>query len=88
LAGEGIEYDWALYKNWFKRVPIFERKTRASFVTQVKRALSSEIVTIERVRGSARRARSYILAYVYLAARQERGNTEATTRAATVVSRH
>jgi hypothetical protein len=91
LAGEGIEYDWALSKNWFKRLPISERKTRASFATQVKRALSSEIVTTERARGSARRARSYILAYVYLAAKQEReksGSHDGRRRAATLVSRH
>ena len=72
LAGEGIEYDWALSKNWFKRLPISVRRTRATFAEQVKKALSSEIVTIERVRGSARRARSYMLACIYLDEREKR----------------
>jgi hypothetical protein len=27
LAGEGIEYDWALSKKWFKRLPISDRKS-------------------------------------------------------------
>ncbi len=74
IAGEGIEYDWALSKNWFKRLPLSERKTRAGFATQVKKALSSEIVTKGRARGSARRARSYILAYIYLDEQQKAGN--------------
>jgi hypothetical protein len=51
LICEGIEYDWALSKNWFKRLPISERKTRASFAKQVKKAR-------ERARESARQARS------------------------------
>jgi hypothetical protein len=74
IAGEGIEYDWTLSKNWFKRLPLSERKTRAGFATQVKKALSSEIVTKGRARGSARRARSYILAYIYLDEQQKAGN--------------
>jgi hypothetical protein len=38
-----------------------------------EKVLSSEIVAIERARGSARQARSYILAYLYL---EERGNRD------------
>jgi hypothetical protein len=73
-AGEGIEYDWALSKNWFKRFLLSARRTRAGFATEVKKALSSEIVTIGRVRGSERRARSYILAYIYLDEQQKAGH--------------
>jgi hypothetical protein len=74
LAGEGIESDWALSKNWFKRLPISDRKTRKTFAEQVKKALSNEIVTIERARGCTRRARSYILAYFYLDERGKEAN--------------
>jgi hypothetical protein len=66
LAGEGVEYIWALCKNWFKRQPLSVRKTRAQFKSLVEIAVSKEKITPKAVRGSARRARSYILAYLFL----------------------
>ena len=66
LAGEGIEYVWALSKNWFKRQPLSARKSRQQFKALVKRALSPKMVTAKTVRGCGRRARSYILAYAFL----------------------
>ena len=65
LAGEGIEYVWALSKNWFKRQPLAKRKKQADFKELVIKALSPEVVqTTKVVRGCGRRARSYVLAYL------------------------
>jgi hypothetical protein len=72
LAGEGVEYMWALCKNWFKRQPLNKRKSRADFKKLVETAVSNEMITPKAVRGSARRARSYILAYLFL----DHGSTE------------
>ena len=67
IAGEGIEYVWALSKNWFKRQPLTKRKTRGQFKELVVEALSSEVVrTTKVVRGCGRRSRSYVLAYLFL----------------------
>ena len=67
LAGEGIEYVWALSKNWFKRQPLSKRRKRGDFKELVIKALSPEVVrTAKVVRGCGRRARSYILAYLFL----------------------
>jgi hypothetical protein len=66
LAGEGIEYMLALCKNWFKRQPLTMRKTRAQLKSLVEEAVSREKISPKAVRGSARRARSYILAYLFL----------------------
>ena len=74
LAGEGIEYVWALTKNWFKRQPLSQRKTRGQFTALAEKALSTAMVTAKACRASSRRARSYILAYLYL---EETGDEEA-----------
>ena len=66
IAGEGIEYCWGLAKNWFKRLPLKERKTRAQFESRVNEAISHSVVSVKRARGSARRQRSYVLAYMHL----------------------
>lgn len=66
MAGEGVEYCWALAKNWYKRLPLKERKTREQFEAKVKEAFSLSVLSKEKVRGAARRQRSYILAYAHL----------------------
>jgi hypothetical protein len=66
IAGEGIEYIWALTKNWFKRQPLSDRKTWVKFKALVTKALSSKMVSEDAMRSAGRRARSYILAYLYL----------------------
>lgn len=77
LAGEGIEYMWAVIKNWFKRLPIDERRTREKFRQKVAYALSREHCTLIRSRGSARRARCYIQAYLQLHEGEDIANTPA-----------
>jgi hypothetical protein len=66
MAGEGVEYCWALAKNWYKRLPIADRKTREQFQAKVKEAFSVDVLSKEKVRGAARRQRSYVLAYAHL----------------------
>jgi hypothetical protein len=66
MAGEGIEFCWALAKNWYKRLPLSVRKTREQFEGKVKEAFSLHVLSKEKVRGAARRQRSYILAYAHL----------------------
>jgi hypothetical protein len=63
MAGEGVEFDWALSKNWFKRTLLKNRKTSSQFLAMVRRAISTEVMTVARVRKCARRARAYICAY-------------------------
>jgi hypothetical protein len=46
IAGEGIEYCWAIAKNWFKRLLLSERKSREQFEAKVKEALSTSVLTI------------------------------------------
>jgi len=80
IAGEGIEYCWALAKNWFKRIPLSERKTREQFEAKVDEALSTSVLTITRVRGCARRQRTYILAYAHLHKGEEAGEGAAAAK--------
>lgn len=56
-----------------KRIPLTEKKTRQQFEARVNKSLSSSVFTIEQVRGSTRRQRSYILAYGFV----HRGEAEA-----------
>jgi hypothetical protein len=65
IAGEGVEYCWALSKNWFKRLPISDRSNRCSFINCVNKALSRNIVKVQSARDCARRAHSYMLSYAY-----------------------
>jgi hypothetical protein len=66
IAGEGVEYDWALGKNCHKRSPLSKRKTMAGFRKSATYAVGRENMTLERARGCARRARQYIVAYQWL----------------------
>jgi hypothetical protein len=63
LAGEGIEYSWGCSKNYYRSLPLKEKKTKELFKTSVRKCLSREILTTNRVRSFSRRARQYILAY-------------------------
>lgn len=70
MAGEGVEYGWAMSKNAFKWMSLKDRKTKEKFRKAVDKVLSSETVSIYHARATARRARSYIRAYHYLASQQ------------------
>jgi hypothetical protein len=63
LAGEGIEYSWGASKNQYRREPLSEKRKKDSYRKLVTKCLSEEILSKDRVRAFARRARSYICAY-------------------------
>jgi len=68
LAGEGIEYSWGYSKGLYRRMPLSSKKGRKNFFELVEKCCDPAIhLTIERVRKMAKRARSYICTYHYLA---------------------
>ena len=66
IAGEGIEYSWAMAKGWYRRQPFSKKKTKDGFHKLVKECVGPEILTVERVRMFSRRAREYMVAYYLL----------------------
>ena len=67
FAGEGIEYAWAQAKSVMRRTPMREKKGRANFINLVTRCLCpATVLTKERIRKFAARARSYVCTYYYL----------------------
>jgi hypothetical protein len=67
-------------KKWFKWLALSEQRTRQQFEEKAKEAFSSSVLTIERVRGAAKRQRSYILAYAYLHRGEEAGKGTAVAK--------
>jgi hypothetical protein len=64
MAGEGVEYDWAAAKGFYRRLPICEKRSKAKFRESVTRCLDTqEVLTIDRQRMFSRRAREYMVAY-------------------------
>jgi hypothetical protein len=64
MAGEGVEYDWAAAKGFYRRLPICEKRSKAKFRESVTRCLDiQDVLTIERQRMFSRRAREYMVAY-------------------------
>lgn len=60
IAGVGIEYSWGKSKQHFRRNNSLDPQL---FHTEVFQSMSSEVLTLERVRKFARRARDYMRAY-------------------------
>ena len=64
IAGEGIEYVWALSKMNYRRAPISEKRNRAKFRQLVHVSTSPmTVLNINRVRACSRRARTYMKMY-------------------------
>ena len=63
IAGEGIEYAWGAAKLWYRKQPLSQKRTKESFLNLVQTALSDVVLSKQRVRQFARRARNYMLAY-------------------------
>ena len=61
IAGVGIEYSWGKAKQHYRRHNSLDPKL---FHNEVLQALSTEVLTLERVRKFARRARNYTRAYM------------------------
>lgn len=66
FSREGIELIWALAKVKYRNSPLSEKNNKESFRNVVRKCISRNWITTERVRHNARRARSYIVAYTQL----------------------
>ena len=64
IAGEGVEYGWALSKMHYRRSPTMKKKGKESFLKLVRECTNnSTVLNIERMRACSRRARQYMLLY-------------------------
>ena len=64
IAGEGIEFCWALSKSWYRKQPLREKRKKNKFENLVQQSMDTKtVLDKDHVRSCARRARCYILAY-------------------------
>ena len=49
LAGEGIKYSWGCSKNQYRRTPIAEKRGKEGFIKTVRKSLSRDVLTTERI---------------------------------------
>jgi hypothetical protein len=67
IAGVGIEYVWSVAKNCLMRIPLKDRKGKEKFTDRViNHCFDNSILTLSAVRGSARKRRQYLTAYLLL----------------------
>jgi hypothetical protein len=76
VAGEGIEYDWAASKSWYRELPAVKKNTKEKFRANVRKSMSQ--ITKEYRWSFSKRAREYILAYDTLARWREIHGDDAT----------
>ncbi len=62
LAGEGIEYSWGCAKNYYRRLPL-EEKRKKKFMGSVRKSLAMEVLNQECVIKFSKQAREYIMSY-------------------------
>ena len=64
LAGEGIEYAWALAKLRYRRAPMSEKRNKSKFFSLVRVSTNPmDTLHIRRIRSCSKRARSYMKLY-------------------------
>ena len=64
IAGEGIEYGWALSKMAYRRSPISEKRNKESFRNLVKKCTDSQaVLNFQRMCSCSKRARDYMVLY-------------------------
>ena len=64
LAGEGIEYLWALAKLFCQRSPISKKRTKVKFIKLVDDSTSANsVLNIKRAQACSKKARSYMKLY-------------------------
>lgn len=61
VAGEGIEYAWAVAKQWYRRLPLSKKKSKENFRKNVTQSMKN--ITVRAMRSMSKRAREYIVAY-------------------------
>jgi hypothetical protein len=64
-AGEGIEYSWGLSKAMYRKKPLESKKGKDNFHSLVHKCISRDLITVEMVRKFSKRAREYMLTYMY-----------------------
>ena len=64
MAGEGIEYVWALAKLRYRRSPIIKKRSKEKFRQLVTECTNHSLnLNVERVRSCSKKARSYMKLY-------------------------
>ena len=64
IAGEGVEYGWALSKIEYRRSPIAEKRTKDGFLKLVRKCMNNQtILNLKQMRSCSRRACQYMLLY-------------------------
>ncbi len=66
IAGEGVEYDWAMAKMFYRKQRITRKRTKESFVALVKESMGPNVLSRDRTRKFSRRARQYMISYYKL----------------------
>ena len=64
-AGEGIEYSWGLAKAMYRKKPLESKKGKDNFHSLVHKCISRNLINVEMVRKFSKRAREYMLTYMY-----------------------
>ena len=66
VAGDGIEFDWAMAKLWYRMQPLENKKKKDNFKKLVIEALSEKVLSLERTRHFSKRARMNMVSYYRL----------------------
>lgn len=66
IAGEGIEYDWAMAKMYYRKQRMIRKRTKSAFTELVNECMGMNVLSLERTRKFSRRARQYMISYYKL----------------------
>ena len=81
LAGEGIEYSWALAKAYYRRMPMSRKRGNENFKQLVQDCTCPvTVLTKKRIEKFASRARAYVCTYHHLQQEQEKQHQQAASR--------
>ena len=75
IAGDGIEFDWAMCKLWYRKQPWEDKKKKENFEKLVNESMSDKVLSIERTRLFSGRSRLNMFSYYIL----DRDGDEAPT---------
>ena len=67
LAGEGIEYAWAIAKLFYRKSPIALKRSKSLFQQLVRDSTdTNNVLTLDKIQACSRKARTYMKMYVAL----------------------
>jgi hypothetical protein len=69
MAGRGIEYTWGYLKLHFRNQ--FNKAKQKHLEENVRMALTTDVLTLQRIQKFAHKAREYTLTYVFLSVHEE-----------------